>query len=75
MSLSNLNEITRHLRLTDIERIIAQGRAQANAGFSRQANPMKSDRDRDLWDRGFKERDEELTRLIKKWREADRSER
>ena len=75
MSLSKLAEITKSLHLTDTERVTEQGRSAYRAGFQHSANPLRTDFARQCWDRGYREEEEKFTRLLKKWREADRSER
>jgi hypothetical protein len=75
MSLQQLEKITQGLHLVDTASIIAQGRAAYRAGFLRSANPRKLDRDRDLWDKGYREEEERFTAMLKRWRETDRGQR
>jgi hypothetical protein len=75
MGLRQLGELTKHMHLANTAQIIDQGQAQYRGGFLRSSNPFNTDTARECWDRGYREAEDEFTRMLKRWREADRSER
>ena len=76
MSFKNqLSTATKGVAFTDTGAIFLQGRRAYDAMFTRAANPYKTDRDRDVWDKGFAEAQEQFMSMLARWREADRGTR
>lgn len=65
---TQLQTATKNITLVDTTQIFAQGKAAFNAIFTRGANPFKSDRDRDVWDKGWLAGQQAWTELQKRWK-------
>jgi len=72
MSLKNLRAITNNLSLVDTDAVFRQGYAAFMACFERSACPMKIERDRSIWLKGWETAREKFLTMTQRWREMDR---
>lgn len=74
MALNNLGSILEksNIKLVDTDAIVAQGRKAFMAMFPLRSNPFESDRDRRLWEIGWKAESQKWDAMQKRWKDQDR---